>query len=80
MLKEILKIHRSSTRSVALVLDSPQSGNEFPDDFGAAVSMAQLRGAEDVLVHELYANAPLHDARLQGHLPHDHANARLGGA
>lgn len=64
MLKEILKIHRPSTRSVALVLDSPHSGNEFPDDFGAAVSVAQLRSAEDVLVHELYANAPAHGAHL----------------
>ncbi len=47
-----------------MVLDSPHSGYLFPADFGAAVSIEQLRTAEDVDVHDLYAAAPLHGAHL----------------
>jgi len=42
----------------ALVLDSPHSGHEFPDDFDAAVSHADLREGEDCYVDELYAAGP----------------------
>jgi N-formylglutamate deformylase len=42
---------------VPLVLDSPHSGREFPADFGAVVSEAELRAAEDCYVDELYAAA-----------------------
>ena len=62
--REILKIHRPSGAGVPLVLDSPHSGKDFPDDFGAALGVAQLREAEDVDVHELYAHAPRHGAHL----------------
>jgi N-formylglutamate deformylase len=41
----------------ALVLDSPHSGHDFPSDFGAVVSEAQLRESEDCYVDELYAAA-----------------------
>jgi len=41
-----------------LILDSPHSGFEFPDDFGAAVSEAELREGEDCYVDELYAGGP----------------------
>ncbi len=61
---DILKIHRPSGPSSALVLDSPHSGNQFPDDFGSALSVQRLRSAEDVFVHELYASAPTHGAHL----------------
>jgi N-formylglutamate deformylase len=40
-----------------LVLDSPHSGREFPGDFGAIVSEAELRESEDCYVDELYAAA-----------------------
>jgi N-formylglutamate deformylase len=40
-----------------LVLDSPHSGHDFPPDFGAIVSEAELREAEDCYVDELYAAA-----------------------
>lgn len=41
-----------------LILDSPHSGRAFPDDFGAAVSEAELREGEDCFVDELYAGGP----------------------
>ena len=41
-----------------LVLDSPHSGTDYPDDFGAAVSRELLRQAEDSYVDELYAAGP----------------------
>src|SRR3989442_12248386 len=44
--------------AVPLVLDSPHSGREFPPDFGAIVSEAELRDAEDCYVDELFAAAP----------------------
>ena len=40
-----------------LVLDSPHSGHDFPADFDAIVSEAELREAEDCYVDELYAAA-----------------------
>jgi N-formylglutamate amidohydrolase len=40
-----------------LILDSPHSGHDFPADFGAIVSEAELRESEDCYVDELYAGA-----------------------
>lgn len=40
-----------------LVLDSPHSGNRYPDDFGACVSLAELRAGEDCYVDELWSGA-----------------------
>lgn len=45
------------TPAVPLVLDSPHSGHDFPPDFDAIVSEAQLRESEDCYVDELYAAA-----------------------
>ena len=42
---------------VALVLDSPHSGFQFPADFDAAVSEFDLRDGEDCFVDELYMPA-----------------------
>ena len=44
--------------AIPLVLDSPHSGHEFPADFGAAVSEAELREGEDCYIDELYAGGP----------------------
>ena len=49
---------------VPLVLDSPHSGTEYPEDFRAAVSVELLRQAEDSYVDELYASAPDFGATL----------------
>jgi N-formylglutamate deformylase len=43
---------------VPLVLDSPHSGSEYPDDFGFALPQEALRQAEDSYVDELYAAGP----------------------
>jgi N-formylglutamate deformylase len=43
--------------AVPLVLDSPHSGHDFPPDFNAIVSEAELRESEDCYVDELYAAA-----------------------
>ena len=50
--------------SVPLVLDSPHSGTDYPEDFRAAVSLDQLRQAEDSYVDELYASGPSVGATL----------------
>jgi N-formylglutamate deformylase len=42
----------------ALVLDSPHSGTQYPEDFGHAVSLAALRVAEDTGVEALWGFAP----------------------
>jgi N-formylglutamate deformylase len=57
-------IHEPSGRFVPLVLDSPHSGTEYPEDFRPAVPLAALRQAEDSLVDDLYASAPSHGATL----------------
>ncbi len=45
-------------RRVPLVLDSPHSGSDYPEDFGFAVAGEALRQAEDSHVHELFSGAP----------------------
>jgi N-formylglutamate deformylase len=41
-----------------LVLDSPHSGTVYPDDFGHACDIGELRQAEDTHVEKLYDFAP----------------------
>lgn len=65
-----MKTHPAFTRTeptgtvVPLVLDSPHSGTEYPDDFRSAQPMDALRQAEDSFVDELYGDAPAHGATL----------------
>ena len=53
-----LEVRGPTAPALPLVLDSPHSGHDFPDDFGATVSEAELRDGEDCFVDELYAAAP----------------------
>jgi N-formylglutamate amidohydrolase len=53
-----VELRGPSSPAIPLVLDSPHSGRAFPDDFGAAVSEADLRDGEDCYVDELYAGGP----------------------
>lgn len=53
-----------ATGSAPVVLDSPHSGRDYPEDFGYAVPFAALRRAEDAYVEELFADAPRRGASL----------------
>lgn len=49
---------------IPLVLDSPHSGQHYPDDFGFSCAMAQLRMAEDTDIDDLYDFTPALGATL----------------
>ncbi len=49
-------------QAVAVVFDSPHSGNHYPDDFDYVVPLSMLRRGEDPFVDELFAAAPDHGA------------------
>ena len=51
-----------------LVLDSPHSGSDYPDDFAYCCPLPVLRRAEDAYVDELYEAAPVFGATLIGAL------------
>ena len=57
-------VHAPHDRFVPLVLDSPHSGTEYPDDFQPGVSLEALRQCEDSFVDELYASGPSLGATL----------------
>jgi N-formylglutamate deformylase len=63
-MRPAFNITNPSGRAVPLVLDSPHSGTEYPDDFGASVSRDMLRQSEDSFVDELYATGPALGATL----------------
>ncbi len=48
------RLHGPNEPHIALVLDSPHSGVQFPADFDAIVSEFDLRDGEDCFVDELY--------------------------
>ncbi|MDQ2735952.1 MAG: N-formylglutamate amidohydrolase [Pseudomonadota bacterium] len=50
-------LHGPAEPRTPLVLDSPHSGFEFPDDFDAAISEFELRDGEDCFVDELWLPA-----------------------
>ncbi|MEQ9575801.1 MAG: N-formylglutamate amidohydrolase [Rhodospirillales bacterium] len=54
----VLRLSAALEPAVPLVFDSPHSGNVYPDDFGAAAPVADLRPAEDAFIDDLYAAAP----------------------
>jgi N-formylglutamate amidohydrolase len=49
--------HGPATPQRPLVLDSPHSGFDFPDDFGSVLSEFDLRDGEDCFVDQLYLPA-----------------------
>ncbi|MEP6941640.1 MAG: N-formylglutamate amidohydrolase [Betaproteobacteria bacterium] len=59
-----LRRHDPTGDAIALVLDSPHSGTEYPDDFEHAPPRLLVRQAEDTHVAELYAAAPVVGATL----------------
>jgi N-formylglutamate deformylase len=64
MTSEACSLHGPDQARVALVLDSPHSGVDFPSDFDAAVSEFDLRDGEDCFVDELYLPAIEHGIPL----------------
>ena len=58
MKNSIFSLTSPAGRVVPLVLDSPHSGTDYPEDFRSAVARAVLRQAEDSFVDELYAGGP----------------------
>lgn len=53
-----------SAQALPIVVDSPHSGTDYPDDFGSALQGTARRQGEDTWVHELWAGAPRHGATL----------------
>ena len=50
----VLTVEGAAAQRLPLVLDSPHSGTDYPDDFGHAVDPHALRHAEDTHVHDLW--------------------------
>jgi N-formylglutamate amidohydrolase len=57
-MKEPYDIIEPRAGHAPLVLDSPHSGTDYPDDFRPAVSLELLRQAEDSYVDELFGSGP----------------------
>jgi len=61
----VLERHEPAPATAApVVVDSPHSGRDYPDDFGHAAPLELLRRAEDTFVDELVADAPAEGAAL----------------
>ncbi len=56
--------HAPASEPIPLVLDSPHSGEDYPDDFLHAPPRAEVRRAEDTHVARLYRSAPRSGATL----------------
>ncbi len=70
---ETVTYHAGTT---PVVLDSPHSGIDYPDDFGHACDLATLRRAEDTHVEKLYDFAPaLGAAWIEAHFPRSYLDA-----
>jgi N-formylglutamate amidohydrolase len=57
-MKKILRRHDPQKAPLPLVLDSPHSGTDYPDDFDHLPPRMLVRQAEDTFVGELYAIGP----------------------
>jgi N-formylglutamate deformylase len=55
---------RPTGAALPIVVDSPHSGTDYPEDFGHSAPMPLLRMAEDTWVERLWASAPSHGATL----------------
>ena len=57
-LDKVLICQKPARMTAPLVLDSPHSGNLYPDDFNYACPRAWLQETEDAFVDEIFADAP----------------------
>lgn len=60
----VLTFKDALSPAAPVVIDSPHSGADYPDDFGSVVPRDVLRRAEDMYVDELFDSAPNHGARI----------------
>lgn len=61
---------------IPLVCDSPHSGTAYPEDFGFAVPLANLRQCEDTLVEALWCGVPgVGGALLHARFPRSYIDA-----
>lgn len=51
---EVVRVRGAESQVLPLVLDSPHSGTDYPQDFDHQAEPAKLRSAEDTHVHELF--------------------------
>jgi len=73
---EAFTLHRPADEALPLLLDSPHSGELYPDDFDHAPPRDVVRQAEDTHVARLYARAPaLGAALLEAHFPRAYIDA-----
>lgn len=71
-----LSIVAPSVEPIALVCDAPHSGTAYPDDFGYAVALADLRRCEDTHVDGLWSGVPeVGGALLHAHFPRSYIDA-----
>ena len=61
---EAFRRHDPTAAPIPLVLDSPHSGTDYPEDFDHLPPRALVRNAEDSYVNELYASGPALGATL----------------
>lgn len=59
-----IRRHAPAIEPIPLVVDSPHSGEDYPDDFDHAPPRAEVRRAEDTHVARLYRSAPRLGATL----------------
>lgn len=62
--EKVLICQKPSRQAAPLVLDSPHSGNIYPEDFGHACPRAWLEDTEDAFVDALFGTAPEQGAPL----------------
>ena len=68
--------HEPTVAAIPLVLDSPHSGERYPDDFDHAPPRALVRQGEDTHVARLWAHATAHGATLiEAHFPRAYIDA-----
>jgi N-formylglutamate deformylase len=60
----VVRRHLPAVAPIALVLDSPHSGESYPDDFNHRPPRAVVRRAEDTHVARLWSAAPRYGATL----------------
>src|SRR4029453_11909164 len=63
-MNDVFERHDPSGAAIALVLDSPHSGERYPDDFDHAPPRDVVRQAEDTHVARLWSAAPAHAPTL----------------